>query len=253
MSGSLDGKVVMVTGGASGIGRSACLVAAREGAKVVVSDVSVQGGEETADQIKQGGGEACFVRADVADKESVEALVAETVKAFGRLDGAFNNAGIEGAFANTVDQTDEDFDRMIAVNLKGVWLCMRAELRHMQRQGAGSIVNTASVAGLVGMPPAPIYSAAKHGVIGLTKTAALEFARNGIRVNAVCPGVIETPMVGRLFERRPRAQELIVQQAPVGRCGRPEEIAEATAWLLSDAASFVTGVAMPVDGGWVAK
>lgn len=253
MPGTLDGKVVLVTGGGSGIGRATCLILAREGARVMVSDISVQGGEETVELIGQDGGEACFVRADVANKDSVEDLVAETVRTFGRLDGAFNNAGIGGAFANTVDQTDSDFDRMIAVNLKGIWLCMRAELRRMREQGGGSIVNTASIAGLIGMPPSPIYSAAKHGVIGLTKTAALEFAKDGIRVNAVCPGVTETPMVGGLFEQRPRAQDMVVAQTPIGRCGRPEEIGAAAAWLLSDAASFVTGIALPVDGGWTAK
>ena len=254
MSGTLQDKVMLVTGGASGIGRATCLALAREGAKVVVSDVDERGGEETVGFITQKGGQAKFIRADVANKDQVEALVQGVVDAYGRLDGAFNNAGIEGKPANTIDCTDENFDRTIDINVKGVWLCMRAELRQLQKQGeGGSIVNTASVAGLVGFETLPAYVASKHAVIGLTKTAALEFAKSKVRVNAVCPGVIETPMIDRLFAEIPEAREGFKAAEPVGRYGKPEEIAEATAWLLSDAASFVTGVAMPVDGGLVSQ
>jgi NAD(P)-dependent dehydrogenase (short-subunit alcohol dehydrogenase family) len=250
----LDGKVVLVTGGGSGIGRAACLALGAAGTRVVVSDIGVEGGEETVRMVRDAGGEARFVRTDVADGTQVEQAVAAAVAAYGRLDGAFNNAGIEGLFESTARYPDDEFDRVIAVNLKGVWLCLRAELRQMQAQGGGgAIVNTASVAGLVGMKKSPIYTAAKHGVVGLTKTAALEFAKAGIRVNAVCPGVIETPMVGRLFDAVPFARDPFLDRVPAGRFGKPGEIGAAVAWLLSDAASFVTGVALPVDGGWTTQ
>lgn len=254
MTAMLNGRVVLVTGGGSGIGRATTLVLARHGAKVVVSDIGVAGGEETVELVRAQGGDARFVQADVANAEAVDRLVEQTVEAYGRLDGAFNNAGIEGRFEYTIDYPEADFDRVVAVNLKGVWLCMRAVLRQMRKQGGpGAIVNTASVAGLVGMKKSPAYTAAKHGVIGLTKTAALECAKTGIRVNAVCPGVIETPMVERLFESAPVARAPFLARVPLGRNGQPAEIGEAVAWLLSDAASFVTGVAMPVDGGWVTQ
>ena len=253
MAGLTQGKVVLVTGAGSGIGRATALVFAREGAKVVVSDIVVEGGEETVQQIKAAGGEAIFVKADVSKAADVEALITQTVETYGRLDCAFNNAGIEGGVKPTIDCTEEEFDRTIAVNLTGVWLCMKYEIQQMLSQGGGAIVNTASVAGLVGFPGLPDYVASKHGVLGLTKTAALEYAKSGIRVNAVCPGVIQTPMVERGAQLSPGFDELAVSMEPVGRFGQPSEIGEAVVWLCSEAASFVTGHPMTVDGGLVAQ
>lgn len=253
MAGQVQGKVALVTGGASGIGRATALVFAREGAKVVVSDVVSSGGEETVALIKGAGGDALFVKADVAQPAEVDALISRVVTAYGRLDCAFNNAGIEGVMATTVECTEENWDRTLAINLKGVWLCIKAEIAQMLKQGGGAIVNTASVAGLVGFAGLPAYVASKHAVVGLTKTAALEYAKSGIRINAVCPGVIHTPMVERLFRDNPQAGERIAALEPVGRLGKPEEIAEAVVWLCSDAASFVTGLPMAVDGGLIAQ
>jgi NAD(P)-dependent dehydrogenase (short-subunit alcohol dehydrogenase family) len=252
MSKSFTGKVALVTGASSGIGRATALAFAREGAKVVVSDV-VDGGNETVQLIKKAGGEATFVKADVAQTADVESLVQQTVATYGRLDCAHNNAGISGPLTTVADTAESKWDRVIAINLKGVWLCMKYELQHMSKQGSGAIVNTASGAGLVGIAGASAYVASKHGVLGLTKTAALEYAKHGIRVNAVCPGVIETPMVQRLTDRHPSAAEAMVAGHPVGRVGKPEEVAEAVVWLCSEAASFVTGLAMSVDGGYVAQ
>ena len=253
MAGLTEGKVALVTGAGSGIGRATALVFAREGAKVVVSDIVVEGGEETVQQIKAAGGEAIFVKADVSKGADVEALIIQTVETYGRLDCAFNNAGIEGGVKPTIDCTEEEFARTIAVNLTGVWLCMKYEIQQMLSQGGGTIVNTASVAGLVGFPGLPDYVASKHGVLGLTKTAALEYAKSGIRVNAVCPGVIQTPMVERGAQLSPGFDELAVSMEPVGRFGQPSEIGEAVVWLCSEAASFVTGHPMTVDGGLVAQ
>ncbi|MCY4387282.1 MAG: SDR family oxidoreductase [Desulfurellaceae bacterium] len=253
MPGRLDNKIALVTGAGSGIGRATALVFAREGAKVVVSDIVVEGGQETVQQIEAAGGEAIFVKADVSQAADVETLVAKTVETYGRLDCAFNNAGIEGGVKPTIDCTEEEFDRTIAVNLTGVWLCMKYEIQQMLSQGGGTIVNTASAAGLVGFPGLPDYVASKHGVVGLTKTAALEYAKSGIRVNAVCPGVIQTPMVERGAQLSPGFDELAVSMEPVGRFGQPAEIGEAVVWLCSDAASFVTGIPMQVDGGLVAQ
>lgn len=253
MAGRVQGKVALVTGGASGIGRATALAFAREGAKVVVSDVISSGGEETVALIKGAGGDALFVKADVAQPTEVNALISQVVATYGRLDCAFNNAGIEGMMASTVECTEENWDRTLAINLKGVWLCMKAEIAQMLKQGGGAIVNTASVAGLVGFAGLPAYVASKHAVVGLTKTAALEYAKSGIRINAVCPGVIHTPMVERLFQNNPQAGERIAALEPIGRLGKPEEIAEAVVWLCSDAASFVTGLPMAVDGGLIAQ
>ncbi len=253
MAGRLESKVALVTGGGSGIGRASALTFAREGAKVVVVDVVVDGGEETIGMIKKAGGEAIFVKADVSKAAEVEAMVNRAVEAYGRLDCTHNNAGIEGVLATTAECREEDWDRVIAINLKGVWLCMKYEIPQILKQGGGSIVNTASGAGLIGFPQLPVYVASKHGVVGLTKTAALEYAKLGIRVNAVCPGVINTPMIERVTSGQSEVTEMMVASEPVGRMGKPEEIAEAVVWLSSEAASFVTGHAMSVDGGYVAQ
>ncbi len=253
MAGHVDGKIALVTGAGSGIGRATALVFAREGAKVVVADVVVDGGEETVRLIKAAGGEAVFVKADMAKAAEVEAMVQKAVATYGRLDCAHNNAGIEGATGRTADYREEDWNRVISINLTGVWLCMKYEISQMLKQGGGAIVNTASDAGLLGVPQMPAYVASKHGVVGLTKTAALEYAKSGIRVNAVCPGVIKTPMVERITSQRAGRAERMAAAEPVGRMGKPEEIAEAVVWLCSEAASFVTGLPMPVDGGIAAQ
>ena len=253
MAGELEGKVALVTGAGAGIGRASALAFAAAGARAMVADVGVDGGEETVGQIQAAGGEATFVRADVSRKDEVEALVRETLETYGRLDCAHNNAGVEGDLAATADCAEANWDRTIAINLKGVWLCMRSEIPQMLQQGGGAIVNTSSVAGLVGFPTLPAYVATKHGVVGLTRTAALEYAEQGIRVNAVCPGVIQTAMIDRIVNRDAEAEAQFTALEPVGRMGSPAEVAQAVVWLCSDAASFVTGVAMPVDGGFVAQ
>ncbi len=253
MTGLVQGKVALVTGSGSGIGRASALKFAEEGAKVVVSDVNVAGGEETVDMIKRAGGEATFIACDVSKAAQVENLIQQTVATYGRLDCAYNNAGIEGDAATTINCSEENFDRNYNINLKGVWLCMKYQILQFLAQGdGGAIVSTASVAGLVGVKGSCAYVAAKHGVVGLTKTAALEFAKKNIRVNAVCPGVIETPMVERLTEGAAEGKARVAKWQPVGRMGQPPEIAAAAVWLCSDQASFVTGHAMPVDGGIMA-
>ena len=246
-------KVALVTGGGSGIGRASALTFAREGAKVVVSDVVVEAGKETVQLIKNADGEAVFIKTDVAQVSDVEALIAKAVEAYGRLDCAHNNAGIEGNSAKVADYDEADWDRVIAINLTGVWLCMKYEIPQMLQQGSGAIVNTSSVAGFLGFRTGSAYVASKHGVLGLTKTAALEYAKSGIRVNAVCPGAVDTPMMGRITDHRPHRAAKMAAGEPVGRMGTPQEIAEAVVWLCSDAASFVTGHPMTVDGGIVAQ
>lgn len=247
-------SVVLVTGGAAGIGKAAALAFAARGASVAIADLKVDRGNEVARAIEDAGGKAIFAKADVSKAGDVEALIGKTVVAFGRLDYAFNNAGIEGQLATTADCTEENFDRILAVNLRGLWLCLRYEIQQMLGQGGGgAIVNMSSVAGLVGFANLPAYVASKHGVVGLTKTAALEYAQKGIRVNAVCPGVIHTEMVDRLTRKDPAAENQFTSLEPMGRMGTPEEIAEATVWLCSKAASFVTGHALAVDGGLVAQ
>ena len=253
MAGRLDGKIALITGAGSGIGRASALTFAREGAKVAVADRLVDGGQETVRMVEAAGGTASFIEVDVSDAASVEAMVNATVETYGRIDCAYNNAGIEGQVAPTDSYADDMFDKVIAVNLTGVWLCMKYEIPRLLEQGGGAIVNTASGAGLIGVAGLSAYVASKHGVIGLTKTAALEYAKSGIRVNAVCPGLIQTPMVERLTADQPQLGEALVAMEPVGRTGRPEEIAESVVWLCSDAASFVTGHAMSVDGGFVAQ
>ena len=246
-------KVALVTGAGSGIGRAAARIFAREGAKVAAADVNRASAEETVGMIREAGGEAFGLQADVSKAAEVETMVDAVVGTYGRLDCAFNNAGIEGVLASTANYTEADWAPVIAVNLTGVWLCMKYEIPRLLETGGGAIVNTSSAAGLLGAPRMPAYVASKHGVVGLTKTAALEYAKSGVRVNAVCPGVIDTSMVGRLKERRPRMFEKIVRGEPIGRIGQPEEVAETAVWLCSDAASFVTGHAMSVDGGIVAQ
>lgn len=252
MASEFSGKVALVTGAAAGIGRATALAFAREGAKVVLADVMAEEGKKAVQEIKDAGGQAIFVRTDVSKAAEVKALVEKTVEAFGRLDFAANNAGIEGKTAPTAECTEENWDRVISINLKGIWLCMRYEIPKMQKQG-GAIVNTASIAGLVGFPGLPAYTASKFGVIGLTKAAALEYAKQGIRVNAVCPGVIHTAMVDRLIEGNPEMEAGLTAGTPLSRMGQPEEIAEVAIWLCSDKASFVTGHALAADGGYTAQ
>ena len=254
MAGILDGKVALVTGGGGGIGRATALAMVREGARVAVADFDAAAARDTVAQINAQGGQAITLTGDVTRAKDVRAMVDDTVTAFGRLDCAFNNAGIapyqvDASGKKTADWSEASFDRMIAVNLKGVWLCMKEEIPRMQGQGGGAIVNTASIAGLIGLVTSSAYVAAKHGVIGLTKTAALEYADAKIRVNAVCPGFIKTQMTEDTMRRR---GEAILGQIPVRRMGEPGEIAEMVVWLCSDRASYVTGASYNVDGGWMA-
>ncbi len=251
MAAGVTGKAVLVTGGASGIGRAAAEAFARDGARVVIADLAEDGGRTVVEKLRAGGAEAHFVRADVARAADVAALVAKTVSLYGRLDCAFNNAGIEGAVAPITDYPEDTFRRVLEVNVVGVFNCLRAELPQMLAQGRGAIVNTASVAGLIGFGGLSAYIASKHAVLGLTKTAALENAKLGVRVNAVCPGVIQTPMLDRLATSAAGLVAGVTAVTPMARLGTPEEIAEAVVWLCSDAASFITGHALTVDGGYV--
>lgn len=247
-----------MTGASSGIGRATALALARAGAKVLVGSRRIREGEETARLIRQAGGEAIFLRTDVSKSEEVAALVSMAARAYGRLDCAFNNAGLAGKIAPTAECTEENWDETITTNLKGVWLCMKHEIQQMLKQGSGTIVNNASVAGVVGFPGLPAYSASKGGIVQLTRTAALEYARSGIRINVVCPGGIRTAMaegvVGLMTGGDPQVEaQLFDRLVPMNRWGSPEEIAEAVVWLCSDGASFVTGHTMLVDGGFVAQ
>ncbi len=252
MSRALEDKVAVITGAASGIGRETALLFAGQGARLMLADVDDDGSEQTARLACERGADAVHIHCDVTDSGQVQALIDAAVARHGRLDCAFNNAGIGGASAQIADYGRGDWDRVIAINLTGVFLCMQSELRRMVDQGSGAIVNTASVVGVIGYPRLAAYNAAKHGVIGLTRTAALEYARRGIRVNAVCPGWTETPMVmdeGPAPASIPEVYEAIANLAPMHRLGKPIEIAQAVAWLCSDAASFVTGHPLVVDGG----
>jgi NAD(P)-dependent dehydrogenase (short-subunit alcohol dehydrogenase family) len=252
MTMDLQGKVAIVTGGTSGIGRDTSVLFAKSGAKIVVAGRRETEGRETVDMVRAAGGDALFVKTDVAKAVEVQSLVQKTVAHFGRVDIAFNNAGIEGAWQPIVEQSEEDWDRTIDINLKGVWLCLKYELQQMIKQGGGgAIVNMSSIAGLIGAAGAATYCASKHGVLALTKAAAQEGARHKICVNAICPAVIETPMGDRLFGA-PEIKKVALTFYPMGRYGLPMEVAEAVLWMSSDRASFMTGQSLVLDGGFLA-
>lgn len=243
-------KVALVTGGASGIGRAAVVEFAQGGAKVVVADM--QDGKKLVAEIKKAGGEAIYIKCDVSKEAEVKAMIQKTTKTYGRLDYAVNNAGTEGAQTPIQDLTEDLWQRTIDINLKGVWLCMKYEIPQMLKQGKGAIVNISSIAGVIGFQNSAAYVASKHGVVGLTKVAALENAQTGIRVNAVCPGLIQTPMLERAFTS-PEMEQAYMGAVPMKRLGRPEEIADSIIHLCSDASSLITGHALVIDGGWVAQ
>ena len=252
--GLLDDKVILVTGGSSGIGKSSAEIIGKEGAIVVVADVQDEAGELTVSEITKNGGKAFYKRVDVTDFGGVKKAIDNLVVEHGRIDGAFNNAGIEGPTAKISDYANSDWAKVIDVNLTGVYNCMRCQIDQMLTQSnGGSIVNTSSAAGLIGIPGATGYNSAKHGVVGLTKTVALEYAAKNIRVNAVCPGFIETPMLERVTDASVKIREQLIKMVPMKRVAKPSEIGNAVAWLLSQKSSYVTGVALPVDGGWVAQ
>ena len=247
------GKVALVTGAASGIGQASALAFAKAGAKVVVADIDEQGGNQTVELVRAENTDSFFIRADVSKSADVQAMVAKTVDMYGRLDFAHNNAGIEGQQARIADYDEETWDRVIGINLRGVFLCMKYEIKQMIALGGGKIVNTSSVAGLVGSRGVPAYVASKHGVSGLTRAAALEYARDGIRVNAVCPGTIDTAMIDRFTGGNEEIKRDFAEGEPIGRLGKPEEVAAAVIWLCSDASSFVVGHTLSVDGGRAAQ
>lgn len=249
--GALENKVALVTGAGAGIGRASAQIFAREGASVVVADVDEEGGRETVELIEAKGGQASFIRTDVAVKDDVYAMVQHAVDTYGGLDCAHNNAGITSPMVPLADYPDDGWDRAIAVQLTGVYHCLKAEIPRMLERGGGAIVNTASGVGLVGYANQSAYTASKHGVLGLTKVAALDYGHLGVRVNAVCPGTARTPMVDAAIKNMPGIDEELKKLHPIGRIGEAEEIAEAAMWLCTPAASFVLGVALPVDGGYV--
>src|SRR3954447_16916609 len=252
MSKMFEGQVALVTGARQGIGLASATAFAEAGAAVVLADIDEKAANAAAQQLAQAGHQVRALRCDVAEEKDVARMVAETVAAFGRLDAAYNNAGIQSPATEMADASGAEYDRVQAVNLRGVWNCMKYELRQMRDQGSGAIVNCSSIGGLIGLPGRAMYHATKHGVIGLTKSAALEYAARGIRINAVCPGTIETPMVAAMLEKEPEAMKEIMRDQPIGRLGRPEEIAAAVLWLCSSGASFVIGHALAVDGGFTA-
>jgi NAD(P)-dependent dehydrogenase (short-subunit alcohol dehydrogenase family) len=246
-------KVAIITGGSSGIGRATAVALAKQGVKIAIAARRAKEGEETVRLVKEAGSDGVFVKTDVANEDDVKSLVEKTAKTYGRLDYAFNNAGIEETMTPLVDQTSDIFNQIMNVNVKGVWLGMKYEIPQMIRNGGGAIVNTSSGAGVIGIPQMPIYVASKHAVLGLTKSAALEYAKSGIRINAIAPGVVETGMLERAAEDNKQFVETLKSMHPIGRIGDPEEIANAVVWLLSDKASFVLGHTLLVDGGVVSR
>ncbi|MCZ7502698.1 glucose 1-dehydrogenase [Agrobacterium sp. ST15.13.015] len=250
---SFKNKVALVTGAASGMGLAAARAFAEAGAAVALADVNEDAVRASADALASAGHRVIAIRCDVANMDQVAAMVDRTVAEFGRLDAAFNNAGVQSPVAETADADPKDYDFVMGVNLRGVWNCMKYELLQMRRQGSGAIVNNSSLGGLVGIAERGIYHASKHGVVGLTKSAGLEYAAKGIRINAICPGIIETPMVTGMLETQPEAMDALMQVVPMSRLGKAEEIANAVLWLCSDAASYIIGHALPVDGGYTVQ
>jgi NAD(P)-dependent dehydrogenase (short-subunit alcohol dehydrogenase family) len=249
---SFENQVALVTGAGSGMGLATAIAFAESGAAVTLADIKLETARSAAERLVAAGHKAIGVRCDVADEKEVAAIIEQTVSRFGRLDAAFNNAGVQSPAVETADATSEEFDRVNTINLRGVWSCMKYELLQMRKQGSGAIVNCSSIGGLIGLPGRAVYHASKHGVIGLTRSAALEYAARGIRINAVCPGTIETPMVTEMLAKEPHTMREILRDQPIGRLGRPEEIATAVLWLCGPGSTFVIGHALAVDGGFTA-